>query len=69
MNKLRTLHDKVKYHKYRENIVANAGAYKRYVNAFEALLNEFEKEIETVKKTDPAARNKGQQMLFELGVP
>lgn len=66
MNKLRTLHDKVKYHKYRENIVANAGLYKRYISAFEALLNEFEKETKNAQKTDPAARDKGQQMLVEL---
>ncbi|MCM1155393.1 MAG: hypothetical protein NC314_10410 [Roseburia sp.] len=66
MNRLRVLHDKVKYHKFRENIVTNAGAYRRYISAFEALLNEFAKEIENAKKTDPAARDKGQQMLFEL---
>lgn len=66
MNKLRTLHDKVKYHKYRENIVTNSGAYKQYVKAFDALQNEFVKEIENAKKTDPAARDKGQQMLVEL---
>lgn len=66
LNKLRALHDKVKYHKYRENIVLHSGSYKRYVNAFEALLNEFQREITTAKKIDPAAMDKGQKMLVAL---
>lgn len=66
MNKLLQLHDKVKYHRYRSDIVANAPHYKRYVSLFYELLNAFQKEIDTACQTAPAARDRGMQMLAAL---
>lgn len=65
MSKLLQLHDKVKYHRYRDDIVANAAHYKRYVRLFNDLLDAFQEEINAAKRTLPADRNSGMKMLIE----
>lgn len=66
MNKLLQLHDKVKYHRYRGDITANAPHYKRYVSLFYDLLNAFQQEIERAERTAPADRDLGMRMLAAL---
>ncbi len=65
MNKLLHFHDKVKYHKYRDDIVLNASRCTHYTNAFTDLLNAFQKEIDHARQTALPDRNRGQQMLIE----
>lgn len=66
MNKLLQLHDKVKYHRYRDDIIASAAHYRRYTDRFNDLLDAFQKEIDAAKKTSPSDRNTGMKMLVEL---
>lgn len=66
MNKLIALHDKVKYHRYRENIVLHSRHYKKYIELFTDLLDGFQKEINVAKQADTAIRSLGQSMLIEL---
>lgn len=65
MDKLLQLHDKVKYHRYRSDVVANAAHYRRYTSLFNDLLDAFQKEINSAKQTPPADRDKGMKMLIE----
>lgn len=66
MNRLLQLHDKVKYHRYRDNIVENAAHYKRYVNLYTDLLDAFQKEINDAKRTPAPDRELREKMLVEL---
>ncbi|MDD6812613.1 MAG: hypothetical protein PUD93_12300, partial [Lachnospiraceae bacterium] len=66
MNSLISLHNKVKYHRYRENIVLNSRHYKKYVETFHDMLDGFQKEILTAKQIEPSARSLGQNMIIEL---
>lgn len=66
MNKLLQLHDKVKYHRYRGDLAANAPHYKRYVSQFYELLNAFQKEIDEAAQTAPENRDRGKHMLAAL---
>ncbi len=66
MNKLIQLHDKIKYHRYRDDIVANAAHYKKYVSLFNDLLDAFQGEVNSAKQTAPADRDRGMQMLVEV---
>ena len=66
MNKLLQLHDKVKYHRYRGDITANAPHYKRYVSLFYELLNAFQRKIDEAAQTAPEDRDRGQHMLSAL---
>ena len=66
MNRLLLLHDKVKYHRYRDNIVENAAQYKRYVNLYTDLLDAFQREIDTAKRTPSPERELREKMLVEL---
>lgn len=66
MNKLLQLHDKVKYHRYRGDIAANAPHYKRYVSLFYELLNAFQREIDEAVQTAPQDRDRGMLMLAAL---
>lgn len=66
MNRLLQLHDKVKYHRYRDNIVENAAHYKRYVNLYTDLLDAFQKEINDAKRTPALDRELREKMLVEL---
>lgn len=65
MNKLLQLHDKVKYHRYRDDIILNASRCRQYTDAFNALLDAFQKEINAAKQTAIPERNKSQRMLVE----
>lgn len=65
MNKLLQLHDKVKYHRYRDDIVLNASRYRQYTDAFSNLLDAFQREINNARQTAHSDRNKGQKMLVE----
>ena len=51
MNKLLQLHDKVKYHRYRDDIILNASRCRSYTDAFTNLLDAFQKEINMAKQT------------------
>lgn len=66
MNKLLQLHDKIKYHRYRDDIVANAAHYRRYAALFNDLLDAFRKEMETARRTPAADRDISAKMLVEL---
>ena len=66
MNKLLQLHDKVKFHRYRDDIVLNAPYYKRYVRAFSDLLDAFQQEINAAKAVPAPDRDRRQKMLVEL---
>lgn len=65
MNKLLQLHDKVKYHRYRDDIVLNASRCRQYTDAFSKLLDAFQKEINAAKLTALTDRNQRQKMLVE----
>lgn len=65
MNKLLQLHDKVKYHRYRDDIILNASRCRSYTDAFTDLLDAFQKEIDKARQTAIPDRNKSQQMLVE----
>ncbi len=66
MKNLSSLHDKVKFHRYRDDVIVNAALYKRYVSAFNELLNSFQKEIDLAKQTPAAGRDLGKRMLIEM---
>ncbi|MCD7724668.1 MAG: hypothetical protein LUI12_03840 [Clostridiales bacterium] len=65
MNKLLQLHDKVKYHRYREDIVLNASRCHQYVHAFTSLLDAFQKEIDSARLIPLPERTQSQRMLVE----
>lgn len=65
MNKLLQLHDKVKYHRYRDDIVLNASRCRHYTDAFGSLLDAFQKEIDAARLTPLSERDKSQKMLVE----
>lgn len=66
MNKLLQIHDKVKYHRYRDDIVENSAYYKRYVNVFNELLDVFRKEIDAARQISVLEREISAKMLVEL---
>lgn len=66
MDRLPQLHDKVKFHRYRDDIVANASACKRYVSAFQDLLDAFQKEIDKARLTPPEYADTRSRMLVEM---
>lgn len=65
MTKLLHLHDKVKFHRYRDDIVLNASRCRHYTDAFTTLLDAFQKEINAARQTALPDRNKSQNMLVE----
>lgn len=66
MKKLPNLHDKVKYHRYRDDIIVNAAYYKGYIRAFNELLDAFQKEIDSAGQTPIRNRTLGERMLIEM---
>ena len=50
MNKLLQLHDKVKYRRYRNDIIAAAAHCRRYTSLFNDLLDAFQKESDSRHK-------------------
>lgn len=65
MKKLLQLHDKVKFHRYRDDIVLNASRCRSYTEAFGNLLDAFQKEINAAAQTPLMERNRSQKMLTE----